>query len=99
MKYSIRAHLECLNKILALYSLKYEHFLVLGNFNVCVENSSVSEFCETCNLKGLIREPTCYKNLDYPSCIDLILINRPCSLQSSCLFETSLSDFLGCELI
>ena len=53
-KSNIRAHLECLNKSLALHLLKYEHFLVLGNFNVCVENSSMSDFCDTYNLKTLL---------------------------------------------
>ena len=43
-KSNIRAHLECLNKNLALFLLKYERFVVLGDFNVCVEDSSVSEF-------------------------------------------------------
>ena len=60
-KGNIRAHLEWLNKSLALYLLKYDYFLVLGDSNVCVEDSSMSEFCHTCNLKSLIREPTCYK--------------------------------------
>ena len=86
-KKSNRAHLECLNKSLALHLSKYEHFLVLRDFNVCVEDSSVSEFCDTYNLKRLIREPTRYKNPENPSCIDLILTNRPCSFQNFCVFE------------
>ena len=86
-KSNIRAHLECLNKSLALHLLKYEHFLVLGDFSVCVEDSSMSEFCGVYNLKSLIREPTCYKNPENPSCIDLILTNRPCSFQNFCVFE------------
>ena len=86
-KSSIRAHLECLNKSLALHLLKYEHFLVLGDFSVCVEDSSMSEFCDAYNLKSLIREPTCYENPENPSCIDFILTNRPCSFQNSCVFE------------
>ena len=53
----------------------------------------MSEFCDTYNLKSLIREPTCYKNPENPSCIDLILTNRTCSFQNSCVFETGLSDF------
>ena len=86
-KSNIRAHLECLNKSLALHLLKYEHFLVLRDFNVCVEYSSMSVICDTYNLKSLIREPTCYKNPENPSCIDLILTNRPCSFQNFCVFE------------
>ena len=70
-KSNIRAHLECLNKSLALYLLKYE-------LNVCVEDSSMSEFYDTYNLKSLIREAACYKHPENPSCIDLILTNRSC---------------------
>ena len=84
-KSNVRAHFECLNKSLVLHLLKYEHFLVLGDFNICVEDSSMPEFCDTCNLKSLIREPTCYKNPENPSCIDLILTNRPCILENSCV--------------
>ena len=92
-KGNIRAHLECMNKSLALHLLKYEHLLVLGGFNVCIEDSSMSEFCDTYNLKRLIRERTCYKNPENRSCIDLILTNRPCCFQNSCAFETGLPDF------
>ena len=45
-KNNIRAHLDCLNKSLALHLLKYEHFLVI-DFKVWVEDSSLSEFCDT----------------------------------------------------
>ena len=69
-KINIRAHIKCLSKTLPLYFLKYEHFLVLGDFNVFVEDSSMSEFCDTHDLKSLIREPTCYKNPENPSCIE-----------------------------
>ena len=41
----------------------------------------------------MINKPTCYKNPDRPSCIDLILTNCPRSLQNSCVIETGLSDF------
>ena len=40
----------------------------------------------------MINKPTCYKNPDRPSCIDLIL-NCPRSFQNSCVIETRLSDF------
>ena len=53
----------------------------------------MSIFCDTFNLTSLIKEPTCYKNPDNPSCIDLILINKPPSFQTSCGAETGLFDF------
>ena len=94
-----REHLECLNKNVALYLLKYEYFLVLKDFDIFVEGSSMSEFCDTYNLKSLIREATCYKNPENPFCINLILTNRPCSFQNSDVFEAGLSDFHRMKII
>ena len=50
-------------------------------------------FCDNCNLTSLIKQPTCYKNPNNPTCIDLILSNTPRSFQSTCVIETGLSDF------
>ena len=41
----------------------------------------------------MINKPTCYKNPDKPTCIDLILTNCPGSFQNCCVIETSLSVF------
>ena len=75
------------------YSLKYDNFIVLRDFNAETSNATISEFCETYNLKNLIKEPTCFKSLKNPTCIDLILTNRPKCFQNSNVFETGLSDF------
>ena len=53
----------------------------------------MKSFCQIYNFKNLIDKPTCYKNPTNPSCVDLILTNRPRSFQNSCTFETRLSDF------
>ena len=50
-------------------------------------------FCDTYDLTSLISEPTCYKNPENPTCIDLILTNNPLSFQNSCVLETDLSEF------
>ena len=50
-------------------------------------------FCDTYDLKCLIKEPTCYKNPENPSCIDLILTKNPECFQSPSGVETDLSDF------
>ena len=41
----------------------------------------------------MIKNPTCFKNPDKPSCIDLILTNIPKSLSKSQTLETGLLDF------
>ena len=42
-------------------------------------------FQYTAILKSVIKEPTCYKNPNNPSCIDLILTDKPRSFQHSCV--------------
>ena len=45
------------------------------------------------NLQYILNEPTCYKNSEKPTCIDLILTNQPTLFQRSAVLETGLSDF------
>ena len=41
----------------------------------------------------MINKPTCYKNPDKPTCINLILTNSFGSFQNFCVIETGYSDF------
>ena len=45
------------------------------------------------DLKVLIKQPTCFKNPENPSCIDLFLTNRPRRFCDSYVIETGLTDF------
>ena len=76
-----------------VFSSNYDKLLLLGDFNVGVDENHMKSFCENYDLKSLIKQPTCYKNPDCPTCIDLILTNVPRSFQSTCVVETELSDF------
>ena len=76
-----------------LFTTKYERLLFLGDFNAGMEDSSIKIFCSNFNLTSMIYKPTCYKNPDKPTCIDLILTNCSGSFQNSCVIETGLSDF------
>ena len=53
----------------------------------------MTSFCESYDLKSIIKQPTCFKNPEKPSCIDIILTNRPKFFQNTCVIETRLSDF------
>ena len=44
-------------------------------------------------LDNIVKEPTCFKNPNNPSCIDLILTNRKQNLQNTTVFENSIFDF------
>ena len=92
-KMQISNHPAELSNNTDLYLTKYDQLLFLGDFNAGVEDSSVKIFCSNYNLRSMINRPTCYKNPEKPSCIDLILTNCPRSFQNSCAIETELSDF------
>ena len=81
------------NTNLELYSAQHESLIIISDFNSEVNQSCMKAFYGSFNLSSLIKEPTCYKNPESPSCIDLILTNRLYSFQNSCVIETGLSDF------
>ena len=64
----------------------------MGDFNAEMTNNYLEEFCVSHNLKNLIKQPTCFKNLDNPTLIDRILTNHPKSFHSSSVYETPLPD-------
>ena len=45
------------------------------------------------NLKNLKEEPTCFKNPEKPTIVDLILTDKPKCFQHSCTYENGISDF------
>ena len=50
-------------------------------------------------LTNLTKQPTCYKNPDSTTCIDLILTNVPRIFEIICIIETGLLDFHLMKLI
>ena len=82
-----------LSTYLDLHSATYEKVLILGDFNVGIEEQHMKAFCDNYNLTSIIKQGTCYKNEHSAICIDLILSNTPRSFQSTCVIETGLSDF------
>ena len=74
------------------YSSKYDNFVLLGDLNSEPTESAVRDFCQN-GCKNLIKDNTCFKNPEKPSCIDLIITSRPKSFQNSMTLETGLSDF------
>ena len=92
-KNNIGSHLNVITKALDTYYGKYENVVFLGDFNAGIEETTMKLFCESYNLTNLIKQATCFKKPGKPSCIDLILTNRPKYFQSTCVIETGLSDF------
>ena len=89
----IENHLRAISEKLDIYSTSYGNFIILGDFNIEMEEQQIKDFCDNYGLKSLIRQPTCYKSPSNPTCIDLILTNAPQKFQNTCVLETGLSDF------
>ena len=49
----------------------------MDDFNVEMSDKAMEDFCSLNNLENFIKKTTCYKNHENPTCIDLILANRP----------------------
>ena len=76
-KENIASHLTNVSVALDKLCADYENIILLGDFNVEVKEKNISDFMSTYNLKSLVKQKTCFKNPDTPSCIDLILTNSP----------------------
>ena len=60
---TIGNHLEALSDFLDFHSSSYNNIIILGDFNVGVEEPHMKTFCENYSLQNLIKQPTCYKTL------------------------------------
>ena len=78
-----------LRRSLDLYCAEYEHFIIVRDFNTEVTQASMKVFFGSYEFtKNLIKDATCYKNPENPSCIDLLLTNNANSFQNSVVIET-----------
>ena len=65
----------------------------MGDFNMTTTKSLLHELIDNFNMSSLINEPTCFKSIINPKCIDLILTNCKNHFMKSSTFETDISDF------
>ena len=80
-------------KALDMHTSMYNNILLIGDFNEKESEPNTLQFLENYNLKNLVKEPTCYKNPQNPSCIDLILTNKSNNFKNTTTFDLGLSDF------
>ena len=80
-------------RALDVYSSKYDNFILLGDFNSEDTEPCLSNFLHQYDAKNLVKEKTCVKNVNNPSCVDLIITNQPNLFQNTTTLSTGLSDF------
>ena len=85
-------HLRSLSEKLDIYSSSFNN-IILGDFNVEMEEEQNRVFCDNNNFKNVIRQSTCYKRPSNTICIDLILVTTPQKFKGTGVLETGLSNF------
>ena len=71
----------------------YDRFLLAGDFNIQEEKSCIKDFLDQYDAKNMVKENTCYKSMENPSCIDLLITNKSKSFQNTVTVSTGLSDY------
>ena len=89
---NIDHHLGQLGKLIDSNISKYENIILLGDFNCTESDSKMENYLYTYNLKNLVKT-TCFKNVNHPSTIDLILTNKQKCFFNNDVMEIGLSDF------
>ena len=75
------------------FSATSDNLILIGNFNVEPEEENILDFLNAYSLKNLVKQKTCCKNSDNPTCNHLVLRNCHRSFKNTNVFETGLSDF------
>ena len=75
------------------YRQTYDKFFLAGGFNMEDTEPVLSEFLTNYDCKNLVKDKTCFKNPEYPRCIDLFITNSIMSFQNTTAVATGLSDF------
>ena len=81
--------LNSLTNIIAVFANKYDNYLIMGDFNLELGNTILTNFLDSNNLTNLIKTNTCFKGKG--SSIDLILTNRKYSFKNTSSYETGLT--------
>ena len=80
-----------LSKTINAFSTKSDNILLMGDFNLTIENKHLEELLSLFNIKSLISSPTCFQSIN-PTCIDLILTNQEDLFSNSNTCEVGISD-------
>ena len=76
------------------YSKTYDNFFIAGDLNCQETEPNLSEFLNMHSAKNIVKEETCFKSIENPSCIDLFLTNNLIYLFfNTSTINTDLSDY------
>ena len=73
---NIESYLNSISKSLDIHLNRYEKLILLRDYNASTEDLFLKNFSENYDLRSFIKETTCFKIPENPSCTDLILTNK-----------------------
>ena len=86
-------YFEKVTHALDIYLKEYDKFLLTGDFNTQEHEQTLKSFLYQHDSKNLVKENTCVKSIENPSCIDLFITNSPRSFQNTSAINFGNSDF------
>ena len=86
-------YFDKITNALDIYIKTYDRFLLIGDFNTQDHEQCIASFLNQYDSRNLVKEPTCFKNPENPSCIDLFITNQPMSFQNTGVLNIGCSDF------
>ena len=85
-------YFDSLGMALDIYNSKYDKFLLTGDFNAQVGEPDIDNFLQDYDSKNIVKEKTCFKSIENPSCVDLFITNSVSSFQNTKVISSGLSD-------
>ena len=85
-------YFKCLSRALDIYNTLYDKLCLVGDFNTEENESVISTFLDLYHLKNLVKDKTCFKSLNRPTCFDLILTNCHRSFKHTVATSAGMSD-------
>ena len=73
----IANHLNCIRRNLGSQPGQHENFILMGDFNVEPNDANMENFSQIYGCENIVKDKTCFKNPIKPTCIALIITNRP----------------------
>ena len=86
-------YIDSVSSALDTYLSQYDKLFLVGDFNCETFDPTLKGFLDQYSLKNIVKEPTCFKSVTNPSCIDLILTNNSYCFENTIAVSTGLSDF------
>lgn len=90
----MRHHLLPIESTIDFFHKIYTNFIILGDSNAEISNLNMESLSTIHYIKWIAKDPSCYENLDNPTCIYLTLTNSTKYFQVGSTSEIRLSDIL-----